>query len=117
METLARLAHLIRFGAFELDLHTQELRKHGLKLKLHGQPIEVLAMLLERPGELVTREELQKRLWPNDTFVDFDYGINAAVKRVREVLGDDADNPRFVETLPRRGSWFQDLLRRMNFPE
>jgi TolB-like protein/DNA-binding winged helix-turn-helix (wHTH) protein/Tfp pilus assembly protein PilF len=106
METLARLAHLIRFGAFELDLHTQELRKHGLKLKLHGQPIEVLAMLLERPGELVTREELHKKLWPEDTFVDFEHGINAVVNRLREAPGDDAETPRYVETLPRRGYRF-----------
>ena len=106
METLARLAHPIRFGAFELDLHTQELRKHGLKLKLHGQPIDVLAMLLERPGELVTREELHKKLWPEDTFVDFEHGINAVVNRLREALGDDAETPRYVETLPRRGYRF-----------
>ena len=106
METLARLAHPIRFGAFELDLHTQELRKHGLSLKLHGQPIEVLAMLLERPGELVSREELQKKLWPEDTFVDFEHSINAAVKRLREALSDSADHPRFVETVPRHGYRF-----------
>ncbi len=106
MEALTRLAHLIRFGAFELDLHTQELRKHGLKLKVHGQPIEVLAMLLERPGELLTREELHKKLWPEDTFVDFEHGINAVVNRLREALGDSADHPRYIETLARRGYRF-----------
>ena len=95
-----------RFGVFEFDFHTRELRKNGMKIKLTGQPIEVLAMLLERPGELVTREELQKRVWGSDTFVDFEYGLNAAVKRVREALGDDATNPRFLETLPRRGYRF-----------
>ncbi|MGD0129280.1 MAG: winged helix-turn-helix domain-containing protein [Terriglobia bacterium] len=95
-----------RFGVFEFDFHTCELRKNGMKIKLTGQPIEVLAMLLERPGELVTREELQNRVWGRDTFVDFEYGLNAAVKRVREALGDDATNPRFLETLPRRGYRF-----------
>ncbi len=96
----------IHFGVFEVDLHTGELRKQGLKIKLHGQPIEVLVMLLEHPGELVTREEIQKRLWPSETFVDFEHSLNTAVKKLREALGDDADNPRFVETLPRRGYRF-----------
>ena len=106
MSQPASLPDAIRFGAFELDLRTRELHKHGVKVKLAGQPIEVLAMLLERPGELVTREELQKKLWPHDTIVEFEHSINAAVKRLREALGDDADNPRLVETLPRRGYRF-----------
>jgi serine/threonine protein kinase/DNA-binding winged helix-turn-helix (wHTH) protein len=106
MNQPASLPDAIRFGAFELDLRTRELHKHGVKVKLAGQPIEVLAMLLERPGELVTREELQKKLWPHDTIVEFEHSINAAVKRLREALGDDADNPRLVETLPRRGYRF-----------
>jgi len=96
----------VRFGAFELDLLAGELRKQGMKIKLHGQPIEVLALLLERPGEVVTREELQKTLWPHDTVVEFEHSINAAIKRLREALGDSADTPRFVETLPRRGYRF-----------
>ncbi|HEV2102781.1 MAG TPA: winged helix-turn-helix domain-containing protein [Candidatus Acidoferrum sp.] len=97
---------IIRFATFEVDLQTRELRKSGLKLKLQGQPFEVLAMLLERPGELVAREQLRERLWPTDTFVDFDHGVNTAINRLREALGDSADNPRFIETLPRRGYRF-----------
>jgi TolB-like protein/DNA-binding winged helix-turn-helix (wHTH) protein/Tfp pilus assembly protein PilF len=96
----------IRFGLFEVDLHTGELRKQGLRLTLKGQPFEVLAMLLARPGEMVTREELQKKLWPGDTFVDFEHGLNTAVNKLREALGDSAENPRFVETLARRGYRF-----------
>ena len=96
---------LVRFGAFEVDLPAGELRKSGRKLKLTGQPFQVLAILLERPGEVVTREELQKRLWP-DTFVDVDHNLNTAINKIREVLGDSAENPRFVETLPRRGYRF-----------
>lgn len=97
---------VIRFGPFEADLHTRELRKHGLKLKLQEQPFQVLAMLLARPGDLVTREEIRSRLWPQDTFIDFDNGLNAAVRRLREALNDNAETPRFVETLPRRGYRF-----------
>lgn len=96
----------VRFGAFEADFQSGELRKHGLKLRLQDQPFQVLAMLLERRGEMVTREELHQRLWPTDTFVDFDHGLNNAINRLREVLGDSADSPRFVETLPRRGYRF-----------
>ena len=96
---------LVRFGTFEVDLPSGELRKSGVKLKLTGQPFQVLAILLERPGEVVTREELQKRLWP-DTFVDVDHNLNTAINKIREVLGDSAESPRFVETLPRRGYRF-----------
>ena len=96
---------MVRFGTFEVDLQTGELRKAGQKLKFSGQPFQVLAILLERPGEVVTREELQKRLWP-DTFVDVDHNLNTAINKIREVLGDEAENPRFVETLPRRGYRF-----------
>ena len=96
---------LVRFGAFEADLQTGELRKDGVKLKFGGQPFQVLAILLERPGDVVTREELQKRLWP-DTFVDVERNLNTAVNKIREVLGDSAENPRFIETLPRRGYRF-----------
>jgi Tol biopolymer transport system component/DNA-binding winged helix-turn-helix (wHTH) protein len=95
---------LIRFDAFEVDLRARELRKNGTRVKLSGQPFEVLAILLETPGEIVTREEFHKRLWPADTFVDFEHGLNTAVNRLRDVLGDDsAGRPRFVETVPRRG--------------
>jgi len=96
----------LRFGLFELDLEARELRKSGVKIKLQDQPFQILAMLLERRGEIVTREELQKRLWPEDTFVDFDLSLNSAVKKLRQALGDDSDNPRFIETLYRRGYRF-----------
>ena len=96
---------LIRFGAFEVDLRAGEISKDGIRLKLTGQPFQVLTILLENPGEVVTREELQKRLW-RDTFVDVDHNLNSAINRIREVLGDAAENPRFVETLPRRGYRF-----------
>src|SRR4051794_27468926 len=94
------------FGLFEFDLHSGELRRQGVRIKLQGQPVEVLTLLLSRPGELVTREELQRQLWPADTFVDFDPSLNAAVKRLRSALGDSADSPRYVETLARRGYRF-----------
>src|ERR1700693_3136011 len=96
----------IRFGVFELDLRSGELQKQGRKIRLEGQPVQVLICLLENPGELVTREELHRKLWPADTFVNFEHGLNAAVKRLRQALNDSADNPRFVETLPRRGYRF-----------
>jgi DNA-binding winged helix-turn-helix (wHTH) protein len=96
----------VQFGLFEVDLQTRELRKSGMKIKLNDQPFQVLALLLERPGEIVTREELQTRLWPADTFVDFDLSLNSAVKKLRQALGDESDNPRFVETLYRRGYRF-----------
>jgi Tol biopolymer transport system component/DNA-binding winged helix-turn-helix (wHTH) protein len=95
-----------RFGPFEVDLHTHELWKFGTRLKLVGQPFEILAVLLSKSGELVTREELRTRLWPADTFVDFNHGLNAAVNKLREALSDSADSPRYVETLPRRGYRF-----------
>jgi len=103
---------VVRFGAYEVDLRSAELRKSGVKVRLTGQPFQILAILLGQPGELVTREELQKRLWPADTFVDFDRGLNAAINRVREALGDSAENPRFVETLPRRGYRFIGQVER-----
>jgi Tol biopolymer transport system component/DNA-binding winged helix-turn-helix (wHTH) protein len=98
-------SQVIRFATFEVDLQAGELRKGGLKLKLSGQPFQVLAILLERPGGVFTREELQKRLWP-DTFVDVDHNLNTAINKIREALGDSSENPRFVETLPRRGYRF-----------
>src|SRR5271165_7136264 len=106
----------LRFGLFELDLEARELRKSGLKIKLQDQPFQILAMLLERPGETVTREELQKRLWPEDTFVDFDLSLNSAVKKLRQALGDDSENPRFIETLYRRGYRFIGPLNGTSLP-
>src|SRR5262249_46124406 len=94
---------VVRFGVFEADLRSGELRKSGIRIKLHDQPFQVLATLLERPGELVRRDELRQKLWPADTFVDFNHGLNNAVLRLREALGDSADTPRFIETMPRRG--------------
>jgi TolB-like protein/DNA-binding winged helix-turn-helix (wHTH) protein/Flp pilus assembly protein TadD len=96
----------LRFGVFELDPRAGELRKHGLRVRLQEQPFQVLALLLEHPGEVVTREELQKKLWPADTFVDFDHGLNKAINKLRESLGDSAESPRFVETIARRGYRF-----------
>src|SRR5712671_5756906 len=96
----------LRFGVFELDLRAGELRKHGLRVRLQEQPFQVLAALLEHPGEVVTREEIQKKLWPADTFVDFDHGLNKTINKIREALGDSAESPRFVETVARRGYRF-----------
>jgi TolB-like protein/DNA-binding winged helix-turn-helix (wHTH) protein/Flp pilus assembly protein TadD len=106
MGTPATSARIVRFGVFEVDLSAAELRKNGLRLKLPEQPFQILTMLLERPGEIITRDDLRNRLWRTDTFVDFDHGLNNAVMRLREVLGDSSDNPRFVETIPRRGYRF-----------
>jgi cholera toxin transcriptional activator len=99
-------SRVARFGVFELDLSAGELRRSGVKLRLQGQPFQVLALLLERAGEVVTREELQQKLWPSDTFVDFDHSLNTAINKVREALGDSASSPRYVETLARRGYRF-----------
>src|SRR5215472_5767733 len=96
----------IRFGCFEVDLRTREIRKRGIKVRLQDQPFEVLAALLERPGQLVTREQLQARIWAGNTFVDFDRGLNKAINRIREALGDAAATPRFIETYSRRGYRF-----------
>src|SRR5216684_1045059 len=106
MGPVGRPPRLIRFGVFELDLRSGELQKQGRKIRLEGQPVQVLICLLESPGELVTREELHRKLWPADTFVNFEHGLNAAIKRLRQALSDSADNPRFVQTLPRRGYRF-----------
>jgi len=94
------------FGPFEVDLQTQELKRHGVRLRLPRQSFQILAMLLQRPGQLIPREELQLALWPSDTFVAFEKGLNAAVNRLREALGDSSEKPRYVETLPRRGYRF-----------
>ena len=99
-------AEVIRFHVFEVDTVTGELRKHGLRIKLQEQPFQVLCLLLARPGELVTREELRKMLWPADTFVDFEHGLNKTINKLREALSDDKERPRYIETLPRRGYRF-----------
>jgi TolB-like protein/DNA-binding winged helix-turn-helix (wHTH) protein/Tfp pilus assembly protein PilF len=106
MQDDPQLRERFRFGVFELDLRAGELRKHGLRIRLQEQPLQVLATLVQHPGEVVTREELQKMLWPADTFVDFDHGLNKAVNKIREALSDSADSPRFVETVARRGYRF-----------
>src|SRR5215472_8832975 len=106
MAAPVRPTQTIRFGDFEADLQAGQLRKHGFRIKLQEQPFQILAMMLERSGGVVTREELRQRLWPADTFVDFDHGLNNAINRLREALNDSADAPRFIETLPRRGYRF-----------
>src|SRR5258708_5618015 len=97
---------LLRFGNFEADLRTLELRKFGLRLNLQRQPFQVLAALLERPGDIVTRQELQQRIWPEDTFIHFDLGLNKAIAKLRAALNDDPANPRYIETVPRVGYRF-----------
>ena len=99
-------ARSVRFGVFEVDLRSGELRKRGIKIRLQGQPFVLLFTLLKQHGEVVTREELRRALWPGDTFVDFDHSLGAAINKLREVLGDSATSPRFIETLPRRGYRF-----------
>ena len=106
MTTSPQLPSLVRFGAYEADLLSGELRKSGIRLKIQDRPFQILAILLEQPGLVVTREQLQKRLWPEDTFVDFEHGLNTAINKLRDALSDEADNPRFIETLPKRGYRF-----------
>jgi len=110
MDEANRSARVVRFGVFEANLQTGELRKNGMKVPLQGQPFQVCAILLSQSGELVTREELREKVWPEDTFVDFDQALNTAIAKIRIALEDDADNPRFVETLPRRGYRFITLV-------
>jgi DNA-binding winged helix-turn-helix (wHTH) protein len=115
MSVPSESGHKIRFGAFEVDLRTAELRTNGQELTLQGQPFQILIVLLQRPGELVTREELKNRLWTSDTFVDFEHSLNKAVNRLREALNDSAEHPRFVETLPRKGyRWIGPVIRNGN---
>src|ERR1700746_1396584 len=102
----SRSSRVLRFGTFEVDLRSGELRKQGVRIKLQEQPFHILTVLLQRPGEVVTREELRSENWPADTFVDFDNSLNTAINKLREALGDSADSPRFIETLPRRGYRF-----------
>lgn len=106
-----RPSEFLLFGTFEVDLRAGELRKQGKRIKLQDQPFQVLSVLLQRPGDVVTREELRKQIWPEDTFVDFDNSLNTAINKLREALGDSADNPRFIETLPRRSRRQSGKLR------
>lgn len=106
MSSQPNAARVIRFGLFELDLSAGQLRKQDRNIKLQDQPFQVLVLLASRPGDMVTREELQRELWPAATFVEFDQGLNTAIKKIRLALGDSADNPRFVETIPRKGYRF-----------
>src|SRR3989441_744847 len=106
MPVQTRSPGILRFGVFEVDVRSGELRRQGVRIKLQEQPFHVLTVLLQRPGEVVTREELRSQNWPADTFVDFDNSLNTAINKLREALGDSADNPRFIETLPRRGYRF-----------
>ena len=96
----------VRFGMFELDNDAGELRREGTRIRLQEQPLQILQILPEQPGKIITREELRQKIWPSYTFVDFDHGINNAIKRLREALGDIAETPRYIETLPRRGYRF-----------
>src|SRR5476651_62938 len=102
-----------RFGVFEANAATGELRRQGIRVKLNTQPFQMLMLLLERPVELLTREDITRELWPEGTFVDFEHGVNSAVNRIREALGDTAGNPRFVETLARRGYRFVAPVERI----
>jgi DNA-binding winged helix-turn-helix (wHTH) protein len=106
MQSIPRASNTVRFGVFEADLVTGELRKRGRRITLQDQPFQLLILLLQRAGEVVTREELQNALWPGRSFGEFDQGVNTAVKKIRQALGDSAENPRFVETLPRKGYRF-----------
>ena len=106
MPNASPVGRVVRFGVFEADLAVGELRKSGRRVHMQEQPFQILALLLERPGEVVTREEVRQKLWPADTFVDFDHGLNTAIKKVRDALGDSATSPRYVETIARRGYRF-----------
>jgi TolB-like protein/DNA-binding winged helix-turn-helix (wHTH) protein len=99
----ARSRGVVRFGLYEVELHSGQLRKSGIRIRLQEQPFQVLAVLLEHPGELITREELRREVWPADTFVEFDHALNTAIKKIRVALGDDAATPRYIETIPKRG--------------
>src|SRR5271167_2481982 len=104
----------VRFDAYDVNLRTGEVRKHGQKVRLAGRPFQILALLLEQPGELLTRKELQERLWSADTFVDFEHGVNAAIQTLRRALCDSHKKPRFIETLPRRGYRFIAAVERIH---
>src|SRR5271156_115112 len=102
----SRHTFVVRFGTFEVSLHSGELRKAGVRIRVQQQPLKLLEVLLERPGEVIAREELRSRVWPNESFGDFDQAVNIAIAKLRSALGDSADNPRYIETLPKRGYRF-----------
>src|SRR5438874_6903229 len=102
----SRHTSVVRFGTYEIALHSGELRKAGVRIRVQQQPLKLLEILLEHPGEIVTRKELRSRIWPNESFGDFDQAVNVAIAKLRGALGDSADNPRYIETLPRRGYRF-----------
>lgn len=106
MSSVPSSGQVVRFGVFELDVRSGELRKRGVRLPLQGLPLQVLAILVQHAGQVVTRDELSKQLWPADTFVDYDHSLHNAIARLREALGDSSTSPRFIETLPRRGYRF-----------
>src|SRR4051812_16000767 len=106
----------VRFDPYEADLRTHELWNRGTRLKLSGQPFQILEVMLSRPGDLITREELREKLWPEHTFVDFKHGLNAAVNKLRDALNDSADDPKYIETLPRRGYRFIGQIEYPNVP-
>src|SRR6516162_1977045 len=106
MEQSGIRSQRVEFGSFELNLQTGELRNNGERIRLQEQPFKLLTTLLEHPGQVITREELRTKLWPADTFVDFDHSLNKAINKLREALGDSAEDPRFIETLPKRGYRF-----------
>src|SRR2546426_6910868 len=115
METL-RHTSVLRFGTYEVDLHAGELRKAGVRIKVQQQPLKLLEILLRHPGEVVTREELRSLIWPDESFGDFDQAVNVAIAKLRGALGDSADNPRFIETIPRRGYRFIAEVAVVNRP-
>jgi cholera toxin transcriptional activator len=117
MQGAPKPVQLYRFGTFEADVATGQLRKQGLRIKLNAQPFQVLMMLLDRAGNVLTREEIARGLWPDGTFVDYEHGVNSAVNRIREALGDVASSPRFVETLARKGYRFVAPVEQITFPE
>jgi DNA-binding winged helix-turn-helix (wHTH) protein len=116
MASPGRASDVVRFDVFQVDLRAGELYKAGHKIKLQIQPFRALVLMLERPGEVITREEFEKKLWPEDTFVDFDHSLNTAIKKLRQALGDDKEKPRFVETLPKRGYRFIGKLDHAALP-
>src|SRR6202167_2097504 len=113
----ARPTKRYRFGAFEADASTGELRRQGIRIKLNAQPFQVLLLLMDRAGQLLTREEISRELWPDGTFVDYEHGVNSAVNRIREALGDKASTPRFIETLARRGYRLVAQVERIGLQE
>src|SRR4029077_14783624 len=117
MQELEPGRRVVGFGSFEVDIQEGRLTKNGIPIKLQGQPFQILTLLLERPGQVVTREEIRQKLWSEDTFVEFDDGLNTAVRKLRTALGDPAENPRFVETVPRRGYRFVAPVRLPPEPE